>query len=207
MPRLGFKPREDLELSTLKVGNYSNQFTISEDGSILLLNTATQWDDLRGPASGINPVGSPSAATPNTSDGSLTFAKGNVAIAWFQLPHAWKVGSDIFIHIHWSKATSASGNVNWQMQYKWANIGSGMPAFSALTSGTHVISDANTADLHALTSWPAVAGTGKTISSMICVYISRTNNASDTYTGNANLYEIDIHYEVDSFGSREESIK
>jgi hypothetical protein len=165
------------------------------------------WDDLRGPANGINPTGSPSAATPNTADGSLTFAKGNVAIAWFQMPHNWKLGSNIVIHIHWSKSTTNAGVCNWQMKYKWGGIGEVMPAFSELAKGTEVIPNSNTVDKHALMSWPEVSGNGKTLSSMICVYIARINDGDDTFTGAGNLYEIDIHYQIDSMGSRQELIK
>jgi len=165
------------------------------------------WDDLRAPATGINPVGSPSPATPNTTDGSLTFSKGNVAIAWFQLPHQWLEGSDLHLHIHWSKATSAAGTVHWQMKYKWANIGAVMPGFSALTDGAEITANADTADLHALLEWNEIDGTGKTVSSMLGVFIQRTNDGSDTYAGNANLYEIDLHFQIDSLGSTQEYIK
>lgn len=162
------------------------------------------WDDLRAPASGINPQGAPSPATANTADGSLTFSKGNVATAWFQLPHGWKEGTDLHVHIHWSKATSAAGTVHWQMKYKWANIGDVMPAFSALSDGAEVIANANTANLHALLEWEELDGTGKKVSSMLGVFIQRTNDGGDTYAGNANLYEIDVHYEVDTLGSATE---
>ena len=165
------------------------------------------WDDLRAPANGINPVGSPSAATPNTTDGSLTFAKGNVAIAWFQMPHNWKLGSNLHIHIHWSKATTNNGIVNWQMKYRWGNIGEVIPAFSLLAKGEVIESDGNTVDKHAMYEWSAISGVGKTLSSMLGVYIARINDGDDTFTGNANLYEIDIHYQIDSMGSRLELVK
>jgi hypothetical protein len=170
------------------------------------LNTFA-WDDLRGPASGVNPIGSPSPATPNTADGSLTFAKGNVAVAWFQMPHKWKLESDIHIHIHWSKSTTNAGTCNWQMKYKWGNIGEVMPAFSLLAKGTEVTPNSNTVDKHALLEWAAISGVGKTLSSMICVFIQRVNDGDDTFTGDGNLYEIDIHYQIDSVGSRSELIK
>lgn len=166
-----------------------------------------EWDDLRAPASGINPIGSPSAATPNTSDGSLTFTKGNVAIAWFQMPHSWKIGTNIDIHIHWSKATTNAGVVNWQMKYKWGNSGEVMPGFSVLAKGTVIFPDSNTVDKQARYGWDSIDATGKQLSSMICVYIARVNDGDDTFTGDANLYEVDIHYQKDSMGSRQELIK
>ena len=182
--------------------------------SYITLETATgntlniaAWDDLRGPASGINPIGAPSPATPNTTDGSLTFAKNNVCVAWFQMPHNWKIGSDIYPHIHWSKSSPNAGVCNWQMKYKWCNIGDVMPAFSALAKGTEEVANSNVADKHALMKWPAISGVGKTLSSMVCIFLERVNDGDDTFTGNGNLYEIDIHYQIDSMGSRQELIK
>jgi hypothetical protein len=92
------------------------------------------------------------------------------------------------------------------MKYKWANIGGVMPAFSSLVSGTVQESDSNTIDKHAKLDFPDIDGTGKTVSSMLCVYLIRTA-AGDTYADNANFYELDIHYKIDSFGSRQEYIK
>lgn len=165
--------------------------------------TVPAWDDLRSPASGINPVGSPSAATPSTTDGSLTFTKGNVAIAWFQLPHAWKEGSDVSIHIHWSKTSSAAGIVNWQIKYKWFNMGVADPGFSALIAGSESIPNSDVLGKQALYSFPLVSGTGKSLSSMMCVYLERVNDGVDTYAPSVNLYEIDIHYQLDAFGSNQ----
>jgi len=182
--------------------------------STILLETAlgntlnvSGWDDLRAPSSGINPVGSPSAATPNTADGSLTFSKGNVAIAWFQMPHSWKLGSDIHFHIHWSKSTTNNGICNWQMKYKWINIGDTDAGFSVLTKGTVITPDSDTVGKHAMLEWNPISGVGKTLSSMICIYLARINDGDDTFTGAGNLYEMDIHYQIDAIGSRSELIK
>jgi len=183
----------------LEIANY-------ETGSILANVDSVAWDDLRAPATGINPIGSPSPATPNTTDGSLTFATSNVCIAWFQLPHAYKEGTDISPHIHWSKQTTNNGTVNWQMKYKWFNIGDVDPGFSSLVSATAYVPNSNTVNKQALSEWADISGVGKTVSSMVCLFLQRTASG-DTYTGAANLYEIDIHYQVDSLGSRTEYTK
>lgn len=168
--------------------------------------TTPAFDDLRSPASGINPVGSTSPATVNTTDGSLTFTTGNAVTSWFQMPHAWKEGSLIHLHIHWSKSTSAAGTVNWQTKYKVFNIGEVAPAFTSLATGTEIVPNSNTANKHALIEFPDIAMTGKTLSAMVCVYLERVTTG-DTYGATVNLYEIDLHYEVDAFGSRTEFVK
>ena len=192
---------DDCENPTIQIG-----LPIEDTESDPIILKDAVWDDLRAPANGINPVGSLSPATPNTTDGSLTFGKGNVVAVWFQMPHHWKEGTDLHVHIHWSKQTTNNGIVKWQMKYKWANIGDVMPAFSALSDGTEVIPNSDTVDKHALLEWTPIDGNGKTLSSMLCVYLVRTA-AGDTFTGDVNLYEIDIHYQIDSLGSTSELIK
>jgi len=158
------------------------------------------WDDLRAPASGLNPSGTISPPAVNTADGSLTFDTTEAVAAWFQLPHGYKIGSDLHIHIHWSKTTSAAGTVNWQVKYKTGNIGEVMGAFSSLESLTESVGNGNTANLQALSSHSTVDGSALTLSSMICVYLIRTASG-DTYGADVNLYEIDIHYQADTIGS------
>jgi hypothetical protein len=193
---------------SLIIGTYATNYTeIGKDGTLTLHGTATAWDDLRAPSQAINPAGSPSPATINNTDGTLTFAKGNVITCWFQMPHAWKEGSTIHPHIHWSKDVSASGNVNWQIKTKWSNIGEIMPAYGGLQMGIDYVSDASTAGMHALTEFPDMDASGKTFSSMLGVYLARINDASDNFTGNVTLYEVDIHYEIDSFGTSQEYVK
>ncbi len=169
--------------------------------------TKVRWDDMRAPASLINPAGTVAPPSVNTSDGSLTFSKGKAIAVWFQLPHAWREGSNLIPHIHFSKTTTGSGYPNFKIKYKWGNIGEVIPTFSAFISGTLEVSDSNTVDKQALIDFGELDGTGKKISSMICVYLERVNDASDTYAGDINLYELDIHYQVDSFGSIQEFIK
>ena len=110
-------------------------------------------------------------------------------------------------HIHWYKATTSSAIVDWQLKYKWASIGEVLPDWSELVEGveTH---NSNTAFKHSLTTFGTIDGTGKTLSSMLCLYLTRLGTGTtDTYTGDAHLMEIDLHYEVDGFGSDDEYLK
>jgi hypothetical protein len=194
------------EITVLQGSNAEAVNKINLSGPDGLTLSDTVWDDLRSPASGINPAGSVSPPAVNNTDGSLTFGTSDAVCAWFQLPHNYKEGSDIHIHIHWSKSTTNGGTVHWQMKSKWFNRGEVAPAFSALADGSEETPNSNTVDKMAIMEWPGSSGVGKLISSMVCVYLIRTA-AGDTYTGNANLYEIDIHYEIDTLGSREEHLK
>ena len=175
------------------------------------LYTSPAWDDLRSPASAINPAGSAVAATVDQEDGSLVFSNGQtqtIAI-WFQMPHAWKVGTDVSLHLHWAKTTSAAGTVKWQSKYEWTNIGGTRAGYSVFVDGTEAIPNSNISGKHAIFEFTDLSGIGKGISSMIGVVIQRLSSGTgaDTYAAPVKLFEVDIHYQVDGFGSQEEYVK
>lgn len=69
-------------------------------------------------------------------------------------------------------------------------------------------SDAEEADWHFITPLPSISMTGKKISCILLIRLSRVGgNGDDDYGEDARLLEFDIHYQVDSFGSRFEYVK
>lgn len=109
-------------------------------------------------------------------------------------------------HVHWSPTSTHTGNVLWRMEYKIADVGGIFPgSFTPLD-----VLDAGdgTADTHQLASFAEIAMTGKTVSCMMLILLSRIgNDGTDTYTGTAKLDEFDIHFQVDGFGSNYETRK
>ena len=178
-----------------------------QGNGIVDLTVGVKWEDMRAPASAINPAGSLAPPTVDNTDGSLVFSKGKIVTLWLQLPHSWKEGTELRPHLHWTKTTTGAGLPNWQMKYKFANAGEVLTAFTSLTSGVEGVPNSNTVDKHAIFRFPAIDATSKKISSMLCVVLQRTNNAGDTYAGDVKLLEFDIHYQVDTAGSRQEYIK
>lgn len=123
-----------------------------------------------------------------------------------QMPHCWKVGSRIYPHVHWSPDTTDTGNCTWKLEYSWANIND---AFGAPATITATQAGSGTAWKHQLATFEAGAGidgTGKTLSSMIACRLYR-DAPTDTFTGDAFLLEFDIHFEIDTLGSRTETSK
>lgn len=115
-----------------------------------------------------------------------------------QMPHNWKEGTNIFPHIHWLTEDSNAGNIVWTLEYSWQNY---LGTFGASTI-IEAVSTNSTLLKHNITGFSAIAGTGKTISSILMIRISRNGpSASDTYAGLASLIEFDIHYQIDSLGS------
>ena len=167
-----------------------------------------QWEDLRFPASAVNPPGGASGPALNTTNGTYLFDATGTELVFglAQMPHSWAEGSAIKPHVHWMKTTSAAGNVFWQLDYKMCPIGEILDSeFTTLSSSTSSIPDTNTAGKHLVTEFGIIDMTGKTSSDMIILKLSRIGgNAADTYAADAEFLEFDLHYQVDSLGSANE---
>ena len=175
---------------------------------------ARAWDDLRFPATAINPPGQASDPDVEAASGLLLFDAGSTELiyAMAQMPHSWAEGSTISPHVHWTKTTSASGDVAWQVRYKLFPIGEVGDAnwtdggiASTAVDGT---TDSDTANQHLISAWDDIDMTGQTLSCCVLFEVSRVGgNAADTYGADARLLEFDVHYEIDSFGSEQEFTK
>lgn len=166
------------------------------------------WDDLRFPSADLK-SGTSGVPSWNNTYGLQEFDVGDYLFATVQLPHGWKEPSDMEPHIHWMKITSAAGNVNWQIEYRWIKIGEVMDgSWTTLSSETPYVSDGDTAWQHALTPLGTMTVDGsEQISDMLQIKVSRVAAAGTEYGTRAALLEFDIHLQLDSHGSVKEYIK
>lgn len=167
-----------------------------------------RWEDLRFPADGISIFGFGSDPSRDTVDGLLEFDPDSTERVFVtaQMPHGWKEGSEISPHVHWSPTDTDTGNVLWRLEYQMANIDGTFPgtwtALDILDAGD------GTADKHQIAEWAAIDMAGMEMSCIIKFKISRIGGGpSDTYTADAKMLEFDIHYQIDSAGSRQEYVK
>lgn len=166
------------------------------------------WDDLRYPATGINPPGQVSDPDVDIVDGTFLFDKASTEIIMgvSQMPHIWKAGSIIDPHLHWQSTDDEAGNVLWRLEYQIADIDSSFP-------GSWTALDALSASLeeeehHIISEFASIDMGGHTISCIIKWRVSRIGgDGTDTYDNDAKLLEFDIHYQIDSIGSEVEHIK
>lgn len=192
---------------------YGAQTITMPDGSVLNAGgqinlTDTYWEDLRFPAAGINPPGAVSDPTRDTSDGRFVFSgtATNMIAIQAQMPHSWKEGSSIHAHVHWSPTNTNTGNVKWELRYKIANVNGAFPA--SWTTATVLAAGSGTADAHQIAGFSAIDMTGKTLSCMILMLVSRLGaDVQDTYNADCKLNEVDIHFEMDAVGSDQEYSK
>ena len=172
----------------------------------LLERTQTGWDDLRFPAQGINPIGSASPPGVETSTGLLLFSgTGTEVIAGIaQMPHAWEEGTPIMPHVHWSKTTSVTGDVLWQLDYEVVQNGdvAAMTYPNQLQVSTPVdgTPDNDTSGEALISSFGEISMLGYTASCMILWKVSRIGG-TDSYNSDARLFEVDFHYRINDFGS------
>jgi hypothetical protein len=128
-----------------------------------------------------------------------------------QLPHQWRIGGYVDIHIHWillEDDGAATEDVKWDALYRWYEIGA--------TSNAGFTELSNTVDVSSQLQWihtfteigeptaPASPG----VSSILEIKLERdTQDAADDHPHNVLLKELDLHYEIDSPGSLGEAAK
>lgn len=202
-----------VKIGDIAGGNYAN---ISTDGTVTLAGNATTWDDLRISGASARPGSTAPALGAFGPSGGLKvlrFENGHHDEVHFeiQLPHNWKLGSKIYPHVHWTPVSATAGNVVWELEYSWANVGGAFGAPGNMASDATAAG--GTAWMHHLTRLKEsgneyIDGTGKELSSMLVCRLHRNAGAgSDTLAADAAFLEFDIHYEIDSLGSAEELSK
>jgi len=202
---VGGDTADTLRVSGIAGANYSE---FEADGTLLFTGDAIVWEDLRAPATVINPPGVEADPDWDATNIGWLFDAGGIEILYiiFQVPHSYKEGSDLYPHVHWQPTSTNGGNVLWRIDYKWTNMDA---TDAGSTTPVELLAPGDGTVLkHQLDSFAVLDGTGKTISSILTIKLSRMgNDEDDTYTGDALLKEFDIHYQVDTVGSRAELVK
>lgn len=209
----------DFEIGDKVSGNYAK---FNSDGELRLYGDTTQWEDLRVPVISTKLGGTKDPDfvkvfdDGGTSQGVFTYAfnKNTEEELYFavQLPHGWMQGSDIKAHVHWFGSTNGGvgTDVCWGLEYTWANIGATFGNTAIIYGDTNDLEEDIVADKHYLTELGSITATNKTFSSMILCRVFRDAagvGGTDDYDYDANLLEIDFHYQIDSLGSNEEYTK
>lgn len=196
----------------VKIGDGTNNTVIAGNGHLTFEGTATCFDDLNIPGLAIRTAGvnEPTLSAFGSSTKIYTFSGTTMNECFFtvQLPHGYKEGSDIEPHIHWCPMTSPAStlNVRWGLDYQWQNRAA---VYSATDTSILVTAATGTTGYtHIVSSFGAISGAGKTISSiLVCRLYRLPADAADTYTNAAGLLSFDFHYEIDSIGSNTATTK
>jgi len=177
--------------------------------------SVTRWDDIRVPVTSTKKAGSNDphfAKIADNGSGSQgvfaeLFDKTTEEELYFQvqIPHSWKIGTDIVAHVHWCPVDTDTGTIQWGLEWSLAEkdavIGDSTLSLGAATAacGTayqHTYYEIVEIDMSAVTDR----------SSIISCRVYR-NVAGDSYNNDAALLEVDFHYQIDSLGSTEQLVK
>lgn len=167
------------------------------------------WDDLRFPASDgkLPAVSAPDWVTyGSTPFQVLRFQTGESMFFFAQMPHEYLEGTDLEPHVHMILESNGAGsgveNISWRLDYSWANIGEGFPSYAGLqkTIDYQFIGKANQHTVHGLGT---ISGTGKKLSSMLMLKLTRMSVVPN-YVPEVYLLELDIHFQRVNWGSIQE---
>lgn len=197
-------PKAKLQVDgTVYLGGPVNATTIESDGTIYFSGTSTVWDDLVMPASALS-LGA-TAADVCVVNGTLrALCFDNIVDqsvdGGTQWSHSMKPNSTVSPHIHWGPSGTGGGNVLWSLAWSCSNIN----GTQNLGTGTVLANAGTTAHKHMITELPDIDTSLYGGLSAVCLWnLSRTaSSATDTYGADAELYSFDIHYEIDTIGSR-----
>jgi hypothetical protein len=207
-------------------GDNTNYSAFEADGTLAFYGDAMVWDDLRieptARTAGNNaPVfeqymtnGAASRGVYLYSLDDATASNEKELFFTVQMPHSW-AGTAIDLHVHWiGSVADTTAEPRFGLEYNWIDIGGTFANTTIVYANVKTPTDANvTAFKHYLTAFTAITPSANQdgISSVIMGRLFRDSaNAGDTYNAASNkvgvLY-IDVHYEINTIGSREELAK
>ena len=190
-------------------GGATNNTEIEADGSLKFNGNATVFEDeyasyffveTGGTAPDVNTLSGNNKLY--SFDGASTLEGLNCCI---ELPHSYKEGSDIEVHIHYLRTTTtASGNVKWFADYSICPLMGALVA-SQTISVVKTVAAQNVCDVATIGT---ISGVGRKISDVISFRIYRNpSDAADTFAADVLMTSFGIHYERDTLGSRQMYVK
>jgi len=209
---------DGIATDSVKSKTYPGDITIDCGSQKTATLANTVWDDLRIVPGAFQFAGSgdPTLSSWQPGGGGTTFKvykfkTYDEVFFTCQLPHTYKEGTDLEAHVHWTpgdRGIAESGKtVNWALDYTWTNVNG---VFDVSSNIAIPDTCSGTSDQHEIASSVTITGTSKNISSMLVCRLYR--DAGDTWVGTTSgespaLLEFDLHYEIDTLGSRQEIVK
>lgn len=200
--------------SLIKLGNVNggNYLTIEADGTLKNNGNSTVYNDLQFAISS-GRVGVSNAPSWTNLIGNLseyTFAVNDfIDLGSQEIPHSYKEGSTVEIHIHWATNGTNTDNraVKWEIEYSIQNDtyvnGIGVP-FSiptVITAETTIPANTPT-KTGCYTSIGVINDPSLKFGSQIKMRLRRITSTGTAPTNNPYALQVGIHFEADTLGSR-----
>lgn len=165
------------------------------------------WHDLLGTVQVYGDAGDAVRATYRGGIKALQFAESKSAFVDFHMPHDYVMGSDIYIHVHWStiSTTVTGGSTTWAFEMMYAK-GHDQGAFAAPVTASAVQSASTTQYQHMIAEVKAsvVGGSGVALDTddlepdgvIQCRVYLDSNDITDSVTvPDPFIHYVDIHYQ------------
>lgn len=197
---------------TTRFGTSSNYTSTESDGTLVFTGNATVFDDVQANLI-VGGANTPSVSVYNGSTLRAYEFNGNAGTkdinAMIQLPHSYKEGSNINMHLHLYIPNDVTGGiVKYYCAYTWTNINSTGAISETTISGTITRTAGQGIANNAILDFGTITGIGKTISSILAVRVYRdAADIGDTFASSTWLKSLDAHFEKDTDGSRTISSK
>lgn len=167
------------------------------------------WDDMMVELGAVRQGSSSATWTPYRGSEILAFATNasNKIFFRIQFSHRIKTGTDTEFHVHTVAPDNNAGGVVWSLSVSYANIGDDFGPEGTPTQVTQTIA-INSQDKHDIFSIknPFTANAG--ISSIALCSLTRLgNDEADDYANDIYLVALDAHYQIDTMGSRQRTLK
>lgn len=199
-----------------KLGTSTNYSAWDSTGHQTMSGNARPWRDELTDALNIKTTGTGVAL--NTADNTVEFS----AVAAYandylylnvQLNHDKDLSSSIYPHIHFFQKSNAVPN--FVIQYRWQkSLGEKVTSWSILKCNTLAEAYSGTTKNNIAYCTPIAPPTGSGLSDIVQFRVGRdTGNVSglftgaDPFAGVAGVLAVDIHFQINSFGSTDEYIK
>lgn len=190
------------------LGGSTNGVKINKGGEITLVGTATVWEDLNfdPSSSGGPPVTLPDYVDiNNVIHREFTSANNQLCGDGEELPHAYKLSSTLYPHVHiFLKGGESVGTTGvtftlyWELRQSTGTT-SGSVVLSATSAQLGTTAGANKLDIYDVTGFAGSAELG----GQLTLKLART--AGDA--GDIVVLTYGVHYEKDSIGSNETAVK
>jgi hypothetical protein len=135
---------------------------------------------------------------------SFKNASTDIVYGSFELPHTYKEGTDLELHLHWSPSTVNTGNCVFNFAYSIAAMAG---TFGAEVVRTFTQAGSGTINKHQYVSADAVIPGGGTMTIGTIIVFALSRPTGDAFSGDAFLHSVGCHYQVDTMGSRQMGVK
>lgn len=190
---------------------------IESGGTIKLGAPAVVWDDLKEAAIARSLDTSSGRIDYNYAEATIDYATNaryNVSEQLtfaMQMSHAYKHGTNLRPHVHWIQNQDAVPN--WLIEYRVVSNGGAVPATFTQAICSSQVFTYTTGNIMQICKFPEITGVSETSFSVDVKLFRDVDNDTglftgvDLYTGIASIKFFDIHYQIDTLGSRQEYIK